>query len=565
MKLYLPTAFLALTLLIISCNKDEDIPPPQQTVTNAELSGLLGGIITIKGENLEIDKLQVFFDLEKAQIHYISPKLIEVIIPRGIKRYNPIIRVINLKTNEDILKEPFVLKSPIIKGFGNEQITFDEKLIINGENFDNNKDHLEVFINDEKASIIRVGYSQLEVYIPYNIQNSKLQVKVFAQLQEVLSSAILNLKEPEIQLVNNTYVGLGGNLDLSGVNFNPKHEFGEIYINGNLTNFTSKNNTMRVYVPYGPYRNFIINNITYKTAGLTNSFNVDIEIRSNSIMVDYSPGHQHPIFVHNKKAYSILTEDTSYPSGENFEYKLKEFTSENEKWVDKPSFQSTGNIRDVIYDGEQNVYLYKSIPENNRNILTILNMNDFSENEIELPFADIRINPTIISYQGDLFFFNGTNIDENRNFISNSYQRYKYIKKENKWIELLATDFDLITHSNNGKVSNYFLHNGRLYFDYQNKKTLRLNPDLTMNSYPFDLFFEYNNVIFGGNNNYNQYISDINKDCCNNSIAIDWGNFRYDIFSSHFTLNNEIYFSGKWFSGPNATNKLKKEILNELL
>src|SRR5690606_32395811 len=236
------------------------------------------------------NKLQVFFDLEQAYLTYFSPTEIRLRVPRSLKRYNPVLKVVNLETNENILNTTFTLKTPQINNYGASEITFDEKLIINGENFDVDKSFVEVFINNEKAQILNVNHNTIEILIPYKIFDANLEVKINAQLQSVISTTPLKIKTPIIEAnLTDIIDQYGTRLKVTGLNFNPENQYGEVYLNGVLSDYGSTNSLLDIYVPIGPFTEFKITNITYKTAGLTVSFDVNIDITRPGIMVDGFP------------------------------------------------------------------------------------------------------------------------------------------------------------------------------------------------------------------------------------------------------------------------------------
>ena len=89
--------FILLTFILSSCNSEEEkitYTPP--ILVSYPETGLLGQPISFEIENFTPDKLQVFFDLEEAQVNYVSDTKIMVIVPRTIKRSNPTLKIIDL-------------------------------------------------------------------------------------------------------------------------------------------------------------------------------------------------------------------------------------------------------------------------------------------------------------------------------------------------------------------------------------------------------------------------------------------------------------------------------------
>ena len=161
--------YILLICLLNACNPEEAkyIPP---TFVNFPDSGLLGQSIVIEVENVEIGKLQVFFDTEETQVNYVSDKEIMVIVPRTIRTNTATLKVIDLNENKTILNKTFSLKKPIISKYSSDKITFNENFTIYGENFDTMKDFIAVSINNENATIINVDYNKIEIQIPNKIK-----------------------------------------------------------------------------------------------------------------------------------------------------------------------------------------------------------------------------------------------------------------------------------------------------------------------------------------------------------------------------------------------------------
>ena len=284
------TFFLLLIIVFNSCSDDTDYVPP--TLDNFPTTGLLGQSLLIQVQNIEPNKIQVFFDSEEAEVNYVSDEEIMVVVPRTITTNTPTLKVIDLNENKTILNKTFSLKTPIISSYSIDNVTFNETLTLFGENFDILNEFVSVTVNNKNATIINVTYDKIEIQIPTEITTSDLQVKVRAQLQEVTSTLPLHLKNPLINGIQNTTAWITSQLTVNGQNFNPNYEFGEVYINGIRCYFSSSNNQLSITIPPGPYQDFKITNVTYKTAGLTFSYDCNIPIQNDAILVDHIDDHR---------------------------------------------------------------------------------------------------------------------------------------------------------------------------------------------------------------------------------------------------------------------------------
>lgn len=565
MKIVKKLSFLITSLIILSCSKaEEDIIIKPQTILTYSETGLLGQKISFQFDNIEVGKLQVFFDLEKAEIVYISKTEVMATIPRSIKRSNPTLKVIDLNTNSTILNKTFLLKTPLILNYSETNVTFNETISIIGENFDDIKEYLSVYVNDEIAEILNVSYNKIDIKIPTKINNFNLKIKVKAQLQEVTSSLPLILKTPKILNTSNS-TWIGSTLIVNGENFNPDYTHGQVYVNNILCYFSATNSQLSINVPPGPYSDFKITNITYKTAELITSFNCDVAILNNGILVDYfnEGGGQHKIFTHNGKAYLFKNANNSVIG--SYDYTLLEFSPVTEKWTELTSFQYRGYIHDIVYDGDDTTFIYKRTTTNSDYVLTKLNMNTFNETQINIPFSKKIDSPILFAYQQNFYFLSGRIYNNNTSstFLSD---KYKYSKANDSWSQLDNSTFSelpLVSSVVSGKCD--YIHSGNnLYITYDFNKTFQINPDLsTVNYRPYAIYFQYQNAIFGKHGNTNVYLSNMKTGA---QIHFD---YLQGLGYQTFSLNNEIYYIGglstAYYQNTYKTYRLRKSIINGLL
>jgi len=556
--------FVLILMSLISCSKsdgEEEYVAP--TIVNFSNNGLLGQSVNIKLENFSIDKLQVFFDLEKAQIEYLSDEEIKVVIPRTIKRSNPTLKIIDLVTNETILSEGFLLKTPNITHYSTDKASFDENFIIYGENFDVDKSSVLVTINGENAQIVNSEFDKIEVKIPNAVKKSDLEVNVKAQLQEVKSNLALTLRPPVISTIDNKDLWIGSQLTIDGENFNPDNSLGEAYINGVSCYFEYYNKKIFITVPPGPFRDFKITNVSYKTAGQLISYDCNINLLNEGILVDQIVGshQQHSVFVRNNRAYTFVYKNNNVYDY-NYDYSLLEFSPITEKWAELTGFHYKGQIVDAVFDGVNKVFLYKKDYNSGVYTLSVLDLDTFSEKEIDFSFSNKIDNPRIFSFQGDLYFCNGSiYIHPN---VSTLSERYKYSKLTNTWTLLDKSAFSELPIVNPGGSGNsdYLHYKGKLFLsDYTNNRTYKINSDLSVDTYTYSYSFMYNDILYGSRTNvfnvlYNLYSQ--------KNITL-----QSNLFAPCFTLNNEIYFfagikSVYYQNATLTTHRLRKEVLNVL-
>lgn len=557
--------FLLLFIVFNSCSDDTDYVPP--TLDNFPTTGLLGQSLLIPVQNIEPNQIQVFFDLEEAQVNYISEDQIMVVVPRTITTNTPTLKVIDLNENKTILNTTFSLKTPVISSYSSDNVTFNETLTLFGENFDFLDDYVSVSVNNKNATILSVAYDKIEIQLPSEITASELQVKVNAQLQEVTSTVPLHLKSPIIDGIQNTVAWITTELIVNGQNFNPNYEFGEVYVNGIRCYFSASNTQLAITIPPGPYQEFKITNVTYKTGGLAFSYDCSIPIQNDAIMVDHIDNHrlEHTIFEHNGKAYQFAYEtnnDLSAPRN----YSLFEFSATTEKWTKLTTFNYSGFINDAVYDGNGSVYLYKYIPNSESYTLTKLNMNNYSEVTLSLPSTERIISPILFAYQDNLYMLSGLN--NTNGAVTVRTQKYKYSSVTNTWLQLSNTafsDLPLVSSSGSGKC-NYLFYGNSIYIYYGlNNITYKISSNLAATMYVNTFSFEHSNAIIGKQAGGGQYFINI---ITQQSTPVANDNL-FGYTNSFFTLNNEIYYiKNSWtvyYQDTFYTQKLRKQIINGIL
>lgn len=540
---FLKYTFLVIILTFNASCEEEDIKENQnQNVTLFDNKGILGQYITIEGQNFEQGKVRVLFDQIVAEIQYSSPQLVFAKVPRNLERYNPTLKVVNLDDNTELLNSNFQLETPEIYSFSESSITFNEELIIHGNFFDEDIDYVTVKINGKEANIVETSLDHIIVIIPTDIDSSDLQVSIKAQLQQVESNLNLTLKAPQITAYEDDegaeITGLYSFL-VNGVNFNPDPEYGEVYINGIQSEFLSSNNQLQIVLPFGPYQDLKIDQVEYKTAGYTTSIDQDLPITNKTIMVSHTDEIPiHSSFTHNAEVYKFFRDD-NMGTDNTYNYILKTFDATTQNWIEpSSSFTYQGLLADAVYDGNQNLYLYKQEPNTYNFELTKLDLNTNVEQVIPMPFGNNVITPIFFAYQNKLYFLSG-----HQNFGGTFVRvndKYSYDPVSQTWTLLSSNTFSEFQSLNSfyvqsGKVK-YLHYNQNVYIMYDDV-TYEIHQDLTVNTYSYKLSFAYNNIVFGLANNTNF------DDRLYNIITQEYHTIHNVSFlSDFFVVNDNIYF-----------------------
>jgi len=546
---------LVCALLFTSCDKSET-EPPNPTISKIP-SGRLGDEIVIDGENFELDRLQVFFDNEESQVNYITDTKIKVVIPRTLGRFDPILTIVDLENNNNIVEETFELVTPKITGFDTPEVTFQEQLVVYGENFDTNEAYVSVKVNGTKANIINADYEQLTIRIPEELVDKDLQVSVVAQLQEAVSGMPLTLKQPIITSVTEDFYP-GGSFEIYGDNFHPNAGYGKIVIDGVEASISSSSkNTIRIYTPRGPYQEFHANELTYELAGYELTYDLSSEILGTILLVDENPGE----FVSKTTVYN--GEAFAYISGEQvdngYHYELFKFTKNEQKWAKVPNLEFEGYLNEITTDNSGNLFVYfYSGPDGIRKLLKI-NLDSFGVEEYDIPFEENHYTINFLHFNGHLY------AQKVRSFDGASYSTetmFRYNDVERLWDELHSEPILDSFERLNSSVDIMFEHNGILYFNHSPQsavwKGYRLLQDFTLEEYDATFYFSFFDGVFW---KY-QYHGDLNN-FFNQEPGLDYKNI---IGHNYFVLDGTIYFQGDLYEQlGNGTYKIREGLINDLL
>jgi hypothetical protein len=558
---------LVVIISIIGCENGENEADRSQTISIAQQKGLLGQNILIEGANFEQGKIRVLFDEQVSSVQVINPELVSARVPRTIERYNPQLKVIDLNDNTVLLNSNFALETPEILGYSTSEITFDEELIITGDYFDVDEDFIDVKINGVSAEILETSQESIVVNIPYSIEDSTLEVIVAAQLQETASTINLTLKAPELlayEEADGVYLNLTPDFLVNGANFNPDPEHGEVIVDGIICDFTATPTQLQINLPFGPYQEFEINEVLYKTAGYTTTLVETIPILNDRIMVDYTEDNiRHSDFIHNGDTYKFFSSNMSSDNASE-SYTLKKFDLIEKKWVEPSNaYTYQGLLDDAVYDGSQYLYLYKRITTGPTTYaLSKLDLDTLVEVDISMPFDNNVTTPVLFAYQDMLYFISGVRLFDG--VPVQVTDRYSYNPNTQTWTTLPASMFSEIPslptwYSVSGKLS-YLHYDQKLYITNGTiEGTLQINPDLSIVNHNYRHVLGYNGVLFGlaTNTNHEDRIYNINT---GQNQTIHNVSFARDFFIS----NNEIYFFANSIS-PNYPGALFSLRLRESL
>lgn len=442
-------------------NIEEDLPPEKYIPTNlnAQKDGLLGQGIYIKGQDFFLDSLSFYFDTTPAFGALKNEDTLIVTVPRELSEVESVFSIRTRSKDSLLYSSSFKLRKPFISHFSKSDITFGEWVWIYGKNFDSNRDYISVYLNDNKTFPSRFHYDSLEIQIPNNLNKQELSVKIQSQLQETTNISVLKLKEPKINSFSSE-VFVGSIEVLKGEYFNPDSNYSKILINDEIETYiysNDRNGTLKLRVPYGPYKDFVINSITYETAGMKIRQPINTKIASNHILYSKNAPFlfsSSRVFEFNENLYALGIElfPDSNPDFSPYSY-LWRFNMETQLWIkdERIKIETNGLIITQIENGV--LYVYRSGYDD---CLFKVDLNDFTLVNLSVPVDDKRKSPSLFLHEGYLYFGKGASNETVGVYYKDLFRMSVNGTNSNQWEEV-STD-DIMFHN-----SRSFVYNGEVY------------------------------------------------------------------------------------------------------
>ncbi|WP_396601804.1 hypothetical protein [Algibacter sp. R77976] len=557
--------FVLILLVFWSCvrvevieesNIENDLPPEKYIPSNliSENEGLLGQQMFVKGQDFFLDSLSFYFDDFQAYGYLKSDDTLLVTIPRTLNEIESVFTIYTKSKDSLIYSSNFKLKKPAISHFSKSDVTFGETLCVYGKNFDNNRDYINVYLNDENISPSNVYLDSVKIQIPNNIDRRELSVRIEAQLQEDSKSNSLYLKEPVIKSFPSE-VFVGTIAELIGENFNPDSIYTTIVLNDDIEvsiDYNYKNGKLNIVVPYGPYEDFNINSITYETAGMQVSKTINTKIGSNHILYSKNAPLNFPsekVFEFNGNLYTFAPETDSKTSPP-IEY-LWKFDFYTKLWVKDEIIQieSYGVNMTQIYNGV--FYVYRSGFEDR---LFKIDLNNHSlEGVIDIPNENPRVSPVFFQSDGYLYVGKGRNPTAGE-YLKDLF-RLPLLNTGNSNWEEVSTDTKtfyggrVMKHKEELYLSTNTIGSG---IDYSLHKfnAINANFETVIDSYIFQsphyIFVEDEMYIIltSSGNNVKQVHQINNFDFNNPKFTFNLDGLHNESYNQYFSFDNKVYFYG---------------------
>ena len=166
------------------------------------VSGVIGDTLSINGNHFDIvySRNKVFFGDIQSTVIESSREGIKAVVPETIENATESIRL-NAQLQDAIYNTSFQLLAPEISSITPLNATFRDELTIIGDNFDFEISRNKVYFGNIEATITYADRNTLKVIVPDDLENSSEQIKVIAQLQEVVFGEKFQLIPPEIIFV----------------------------------------------------------------------------------------------------------------------------------------------------------------------------------------------------------------------------------------------------------------------------------------------------------------------------------------------------------------------------
>jgi hypothetical protein len=206
--------------------------------------------------------------------------------------------------------------------------------------------------------------------------------------------------------------------------------------------------------------------------------------------------------------------------------------------------------------------LYKNVAESTME-LTKLNLDDFTETKISVPFHESLYDAVFFSFQDNLYVLYGSTYIDGQSMPSD--KRYVYNGAQDTWQEVNSAEFtESVWHD--GRIFRRIFNKGNLYLTIGSGGVIfeldgNLNLKSMLGSSQIMLFAYNDKIICRAPNivNGRTYLYDIYDPYT--TITVQFGHSNYGWF---FVLGDTIYYHAK-DSGTYKTFRMRNDFLNEIL
>jgi N-acetylneuraminic acid mutarotase len=227
-----------------------------------------GDTIQIIGKNFTTrkDRVSVQFDDMLSNIVAASSDTILCVVPVTLSSTSLSVKV--RIGNESSVGTSFSLLKPEIVNFTPESATYQDLLIIKGNNFHSNLTSNKVRFGEVTAEVVKATSSSLTVRVPVDIVASPATISVQVDSQRVYAEHEFRLLPMSVSGIWPTLERIGNIVTISGSNFNPSAASNDVFFGANKADVVEGSKTqLKVRVPNGIYDDHIVT-VTVKVSGI---------------------------------------------------------------------------------------------------------------------------------------------------------------------------------------------------------------------------------------------------------------------------------------------------------
>lgn len=217
--------------------------------------GVIGDTISINGTHYDIvhSRNKALFGNTVSTIIESSREIIKTVVPENIESPSETISINAQLQNAVYITSNFQLAAPEIRSISPLNATFRDEITITGNNFDFEISRNKVYFGNIEATISYADKNTIKVLVPDDLESSSEQIKVIAQLQEVVYSENFQLLPPEITFAPQD-VYANQDITIQGVNFHPVKDKNIVTIEDIEVNIISGNSEIiDTKIPFGPF------------------------------------------------------------------------------------------------------------------------------------------------------------------------------------------------------------------------------------------------------------------------------------------------------------------------
>lgn len=423
--------------------------------------GVIGDTLSINGNHFDIvnSRNDVFFGNIQSTVIESNRETIKIIVPENIENPTESIKL-NAQLQEVIYNTSFQLSAPEINSISPLNATFREEITITGNNFDFEISRNKVYFGNIEATITYADKNTLVVTVPDDLESSSEQIKVVAQLHEVVFNENFQLIPPEINFVPQD-VYANQSITIQGAYFHPILDRNNITIEDIEVDLTSGNTeSLETKMPLGPFprRKAIVK---IQLLDLIIEYEIELNILDKWVMIS----NDLPFRYNRSMSEAAVINDKAFvicPSREisDSNYYLWSYDYQTKNWDQKslPFEIGVDESGGVLESNGINLYVY--LPNDENDFWEYNYVNDSWSKKSSF-IGNRRDGATHFSINDDIYIGIGKDFSP---YIPINYKDlYKYDSSLNQWEKLSDVPFGPYEQTGRFETASFVI-NGIGYF-----------------------------------------------------------------------------------------------------